>query len=46
LLPLGRWFGFVAPPPVFFAYLVGVTAAYLGLVEVTKRIFYRFGVAR
>jgi P-type Mg2+ transporter len=46
LLPLGRWFGFVAPPPLFFAYLVGATAAYLGLVEVTKRIFYRFGVAR
>jgi len=46
LLPLGRWFGFVAPPPLFFAYLVGATAAYLGLVEVTKTIFYRFGVAR
>jgi Mg2+-importing ATPase len=46
LLPLGRWFGFVAPSPLFFAYLVGATAAYLGLVEVTKRIFYRFGVAR
>jgi hypothetical protein len=25
---------------------MGATAAYLGLVEVTKRIFYRFGVAR
>ena len=46
LLPLGRWFGFVAPSPLFFAYLVGATAAYLGLVEVTKRIFYRFDVAR
>src|ERR1700685_1700697 len=31
LLPLGRWFGFVAPPPLFFAYLIGVTAAYLAL---------------
>ena len=25
LLPLGRWFGFVAPPPLFFVYLIGAT---------------------
>jgi Mg2+-importing ATPase len=41
LLPVGAWFGFVAPPPLFFAYVVGATAAYLALVEITKAIFYR-----
>ena len=46
LLPVGRWFGFVAPPPLFFVYLIGATAAYLALVEVTKSIFYRFGAGR
>jgi Mg2+-importing ATPase len=44
LLPVGRWFGFVAPPPLFFVYLIGATAAYLGLVEITKSFFYRAGV--
>jgi len=42
LSPMGPWFGFVAPPPLFFAYLVGATAAYLALVEIVKGIFYRF----
>ena len=42
LLPMGRWFGFVAPPPLFFVFLVGATAAYLALVEITKGLFYRF----
>jgi P-type Mg2+ transporter len=46
LLPVGRWFGFVAPPPLFFAYLIGVTAAYLALVEIAKGIFYRFATPR
>jgi P-type Mg2+ transporter len=41
LTPIGHWFGFDAPPPLFFAFLVTVTAAYLGLVEITKRVFYR-----
>ncbi len=41
LLPVGRWFGFVAPPPLFFAYLIAATAAYLVLVEITKGFFYR-----
>ena len=41
LLPVGRWFGFVAPPPLFFVFLIGATVAYLALVEITKRIFYR-----
>ena len=41
LLPVGRWFGFVAPPPLFFVFLIGATAAYLALVEITKGFFYR-----
>jgi len=41
LLSIGRWFGFVAPPPLFFVYLIGATAAYLVLVEITKGFFYR-----
>ena len=46
LLPVGRWFGFVTPPPLFFVYLIGATAAYLALVEITKSIFYRFRAGR
>jgi P-type Mg2+ transporter len=41
LLSVGRWFSFVAPPPMFFVFLVGATATYLGLVEITKGFFYR-----
>ncbi len=40
-LPIGRWFGFVAPPPLFFVFLIAATLAYLAIVEITKRIFYR-----
>jgi Mg2+-importing ATPase len=40
LSPLGRYFGFVAPPPLFFVFLVAATAAYLAIVETTKRVFY------
>ena len=39
---LGVWFGFVALPPSFFVFLVIATLAYLGLVELTKYVFYRF----
>ncbi|SEE16631.1 Mg2+-importing ATPase [Rhizobiales bacterium GAS188] len=46
LLPVGKWFGFVAPPPLFFVYLIGATAAYLVLVEITKGFFYRFTAGR
>ncbi|MBC7433680.1 MAG: HAD-IC family P-type ATPase [Rubritepida sp.] len=48
LLPVGAWFGFVPPPPWFFAYLIGATAAYLALVELTKRLFFgaRFGAPK
>jgi len=42
---LGRWFGFVAPPPLFFVYLIGATAGYLAIVEIAKGLFYRTGVA-
>ena len=41
LLPIGRWFGFVPPPPLFFAYLLAATIAYLALVELVKIPFYR-----
>ena len=37
---VGQWLGFVAPPPLFFAFLIGATLAYLAIVEITKRIFY------
>ena len=40
-LPVGGWFGFVPPPPLFLVYLIGATAAYLVLVEITKIFFYR-----
>jgi Mg2+-importing ATPase len=38
---MAQWLGFVAPPPLFFVFLIGATLAYLAIVEVTKRIFYR-----
>jgi P-type Mg2+ transporter len=46
LVPWGHWFGFVAPPPLFFVFLVGATTAYLGLVEITKVVFYRYMAGR
>ena len=39
--PLGARLGFVPPPPLFFAVLVGMVLSYLALVEVVKRWFYR-----
>ena len=41
VLPIGPWFGFVPPPPLFFAFLLAATLAYLGLVELAKIPFYR-----
>jgi Mg2+-importing ATPase len=38
---VGGWFGFVAPPPLFFVFLISATFAYLTLVEITKASFYR-----
>jgi Mg2+-importing ATPase len=43
---VGRWFGFVAPPPLFFVYLISATVAYLALVEITKGFFYRSTAGR
>ncbi|NGX94326.1 MAG: magnesium-translocating P-type ATPase, partial [Candidatus Afipia apatlaquensis] len=45
-LPVGQPFGFEAPPPLFFVFLIGATLAYLAIVDVTKRIFYRLIAAR
>ena len=36
------WFGFAAPPPLFFVFLIVATLAYLELVELTKYVFYRY----
>jgi len=38
---LGKLFGFVEPPFTFFAILAGLILAYLALVELVKRWFYR-----
>jgi Mg2+-importing ATPase len=39
--PLGVWFKFVRPPLIFFTFLVVFIGAYLLLVEVLKRVFYK-----
>ncbi len=39
--PVGAWFGLVPLPALFFAYLAAAVAAYLVLVEIAKRWFYR-----
>jgi Mg2+-importing ATPase len=39
--PLGELFEFVALPFKFFAFLAGFIGAYLVLVEVLKRLFYK-----
>ena len=44
--PLGAVFHFEAPPPVFFASLLVMLLAYLALVEIAKRYFYRHMSAR
>ena len=41
LSPLGPLFGFVAPPPVFYSFVVAAVLVYLMLVEAVKRAFYR-----
>jgi len=49
LLPftsLGAYFGFVPPPARFYAILGVMVLAYLFLVEMAKRGFYRWAVAR
>ena len=46
LLPVSRWLGFVAPPPLFFVFLIGATSAYLAIAEIDKRIVCRITVDR
>jgi P-type Mg2+ transporter len=41
LLPIGRYFGFVAPPVKYFVILLLMVITYLTLVEFVKRWFYR-----
>lgn len=41
LTPIGTWFGFVVPPPMFFVFLIVAVTAYLALTEIVKRAFYR-----
>lgn len=38
--PLGPLFGFVKPPPTFFAALAALIGAYMALTEVVKKWFY------
>ena len=39
--PVGSWIGFVPLPLPCFAVLIAMVVAYLALVEVVKRWFYR-----
>ena len=42
LTPLGTFFGFVAPPVSFYLFLAAAVVTYLALVELVKRLFYRY----
>jgi Mg2+-importing ATPase len=44
--PLGELFRFVDPPSMFFVVLAGVVGAYLVLVEIVKKWFYRRSAPR
>ncbi len=39
--PLGRYFGFVAPPPAYFPALITIVAAYLFFVQIVKKWFIK-----
>jgi Mg2+-importing ATPase len=39
--PLGGYFGFVPPPPSFYAILSVIVLVYLFAVEVVKQLFFR-----
>ena len=39
--PIGRWFGFVVPPPMLGAGLIGLVVAYLACAELLKRFAIR-----
>lgn len=41
LTPLGAFFGFVPPPMAFYGFLAAAVLAYLALVELVKRLFFR-----
>jgi Mg2+-importing ATPase len=40
-LPFAGELGFVPPPPVFYAVLAGIVAAYLTVMLWAKQVFYR-----
>jgi Mg2+-importing ATPase len=42
LTPLGAFFGFVAPPLAFYLFLAAAVVTYLVLVEIVKRLFFRY----
>jgi len=44
--PIGSYFGFVPPPAKFYFILGGMLLAYLLVVELAKRGFYRWAVSR
>ena len=46
LTPLGAFFGFVAPPVSFYLFLAAAVVAYLTLVELVKRLFFRYYAPR
>jgi Mg2+-importing ATPase len=46
LTPLGAFFGFVAPPVSFYLFLAAAVVTYLTLVELAKRLFFRFLAGR
>jgi P-type Mg2+ transporter len=39
--PLGRYFGFVAPPPLYFLALIIIVTAYLFMVQIVKKWFMK-----
>lgn len=44
--PLGKFFGFVAPPLLFFLILASMVIVYLVMVEVVKQWFYKHYISR
>jgi Mg2+-importing ATPase len=40
-LPIGKYFGFVPPPPAYFLALAAILGAYLGTVQLVKAWFIR-----
>lgn len=41
LTMIGSWFGFVAPPFLFYPFLLIIVGSYLAMVEIAKTLFYR-----